>query len=140
MVKVTNEQYGSSSRSRHLQSNYNSIDSISHFLIDCKANNQFWKRCSKWWNSLTGFNMRDYPHIHESILFGFPGHSNDAIAINYCILYAKHFIYREKLDYQNMITIDFLSYLSHLKYILNIKKPICIAKNQIAKFEKLNNI
>ncbi len=29
------------------------------------------------------------------------GHSDDAIAINYCILYAKHFIYREKLNNQN---------------------------------------
>ncbi len=37
----------------------------------------------------------DYPHIQESILFGFPGDRNDAIAINYCILYAKHFIYRQ---------------------------------------------
>ncbi len=35
-----------------------------------------------------------------------------------------------------MLTIDFLSYLSHLKYILKIEKNICIAKNQIAKFQK----
>ncbi len=83
----------------------------------------------KWWHSLTGFNMRDYPHVHESILFGFPGNSNDAIAINYCILYAKHFIYRAKLNNQNILTIDFLSYLSHLKYILKIENNICIAKN-----------
>ncbi len=60
--------------------------------------------------------------------------------INYCILYAKHFIYREKLNNQNMLTIDVLSYLSHLKYILKIEKNICIDKNQIAKFEKFNNI
>ncbi len=71
----------------------------------------------------TGFNMIDYPHIHESILFfGFPGHSDNAIAINYCILYAKHSIYREKLNNQNILTIEFLSYLSHLKYILKIEK------------------
>ncbi len=95
---------------------------------------------AKWWHSLTGFNMRDYPHIHESILFGFPGHSDDAIAINYCILYAKHFIYRANSNNQNMLTIDFLSYLSHLKYILKIEKNTCIAKNQIVKFEKFNNI
>ncbi len=37
--------------------------------------------------------MRDYPNIHESI--GFPGHSDDAIAINYYILYAKHLITEE---------------------------------------------
>ncbi len=36
-------------------------------------------------------------YIPESILFGFPGSSNDAIAINYCTLYAKHYIYLEKL-------------------------------------------
>ncbi len=82
--------------------------------------------------------MRDYPHIHESILFGFLGHSYDGIAINY--LYAIHFIYRKKLNNQNMLTIDFLLYLSHLKYILKIEKNICIAKNQIDMFEKLNNI
>ncbi len=35
-------------------------------------------------------NIRDESHIHESILFGFPGRSDDAIVINYCILYAKH--------------------------------------------------
>ncbi len=66
--------------------------------------------------------MRDYPYIHESILFGFPWDSDDAFTINYYILYAKHFIYREKLNNQNMLTIDFLSYLSHLKYILKIEE------------------
>ncbi len=39
-----------------------------------------------------------------------------------------------------MLTIDFLSNLSHLKYILKIEKNICLAKNQIAKFEIFNNI
>ncbi len=92
-----------------------------------------------WWHSITGFNMSDYPHIHEWILLGFPGHSDDAFAIN-CILYPKHFIYREKLNNQNMLTIDFLSYLSHLKYMLKIEKNICIAKNKIDKFDKFNNI
>ncbi len=80
------------------------------------------KSWAKWWHSLTDFNMRDYSHKHESILFGFPGHSDYAIAISYSILYAKHFIYREKLNNQNMLTIDVLSYLSHLKYILKIEK------------------
>ncbi len=75
--------------------------------------------------------MRDYPHIHKSILFGFPGHSDEAIATNYCILDAKHFIYREKLNNQNMLNIDFLWYPSHLKYILKIeKKTSALPKNK----------
>ncbi len=105
------------------------MDLISHFLIDWKANNRFWKGWAKWWHSLAGFNIRDYPHIRESILFGFPGDNDDAIDIHYCILYAKHFIYREKLSNQNKSTSDFLGYLSHLKYVLKIeKKHVCIAK------------
>ncbi len=54
-------------------------------------------REAKWWQSMTGLNIKDESHIHESILFGFPGRSDDAIVINYCILYAKHYIYVEKL-------------------------------------------
>ncbi len=45
---------------------------------------------------MSGFNIRDEWHIHESILFGFPERSDDAIVINYCIVYAKHYIYLEK--------------------------------------------
>ncbi len=35
-------------------------------------------------------------HIHKSILFGFPGSSDGVIVINYCMLYAKYYIYLEK--------------------------------------------
>ncbi len=46
---------------------------------------------------MTGFNIREENHIHVSILFGFPGNSDDAIVTNYCILYAKYCVYLEKL-------------------------------------------
>ncbi len=48
---------------------------------------------------MTGLDIYDEPHIHKSILFRFPGKSDDAIVINYCIFYAKLFIYLEKLKY-----------------------------------------
>ncbi len=44
---------------------------------------------AKWWQSMTALNIRDESHIHESILFGFPGRSDDAIVINYCIYLEK---------------------------------------------------
>ncbi len=90
---------------------------------------------------MTGLNIRHESHIHKSILFGFPGRSDDAIVINYCILYAKHYIYLEKLkenEKQNTFNIDFLGYLSQLKYILKIEKSICIHNNQSIKFNKFN--
>ncbi len=73
----------------------NSIDSISHFYIECKANNKFWNGWAKWWHSLTGVNIRDYTHIHESILFGFPEDIDDVIAINY-LFYIQNFIFTEQ--------------------------------------------
>ncbi len=59
------------------------------------------------------------------------------------MLYAKHYIYLEKLKEENKkgeFNIDFLGYLCYLKYILKIEKSICNGKNQIAKFDKVNII
>ncbi len=74
---------------------------------------------------MTGLNIRDESHMHESILFGFLVGSDNAIVINYSMLYAKDYIYFEKINEntnQNTLNIDFLGYLSKLKYILKIEK------------------
>ena len=92
---------------------------------------------------MTRFNIRGESHIHESILFGFPGGSDNAIVTNYCLLYAKQYIYLKKLKESNndkTLYIDFLGYLSQLKYILKIEKSICIRRNQSVKFDKFNFI
>ncbi len=72
----------------------------------------------------------------------FPASSDDAIVINYCILYAKHYIYLEKLkeEEKREFNVDFLGYLCYLQYILKIEKSICNKKNEIAKFDKFNTI
>ncbi len=61
--------------------------------------------------NITNFNIREEDHIHESILFGFPGTSDGVIVINYCMLYAKSYIYLEKLKDNNKqpgFNVDFL--------------------------------
>ncbi len=50
---------------------------------------------------MVGIKDWEQNHIHESILFGIAGISNDAIAINYSILHANHYIYLEKLKDDN---------------------------------------
>ncbi len=45
---------------------------------------------------MTGFNISEKNHIHESNLFGLPGNGDDAIVMNYCILYANYYVYFEK--------------------------------------------
>ncbi len=59
------------------------------------------------------------------------------------MLYAKHYIYLEKLKEnrnQHGLNIDFFGYLYHLIYILKIEKGICIHKNQTTKFDQFNVI
>ncbi len=55
--------------------------------------------------------------------FGFPGNSNDILTLNFCILYAKYYIYIQKLSNSNKI--DFLNFLTYLKQKINIEKQIC---------------
>ncbi len=101
------------------------------------------KSWAKWLEATTGFNIGEQSYIHESILFRFSGSSNDAIAINYCMLYAKYYIYLTKLKEENKkreFNVDFLGYLCYLKYTLKIEKSICNRKNQITKFDKFSTI
>ncbi len=49
------------------------VGSISHSLIDCKRNSFYFENdCAKLLEAMTGFNIREQNHIHESILFGIP--------------------------------------------------------------------
>ncbi len=61
-------------------------ESILHFLFDCGRNNIGGKSWVKWWELLTGFNIREENPIHESILFEIPRYSDDTIVINYCTI------------------------------------------------------
>ncbi len=42
----------------------NDKDTISHFLIDCNSNKCFGKSWAKWWEAITGFNIREESHKH----------------------------------------------------------------------------
>ncbi len=97
-----------------------------------------WKTWGLWWKKLTNFNIRQQDDIIECIIFGFPGNTNNIIIMNYCIIYAKHFIYQKKINNDN--NIDFLSYLSLLKRHSIIEREICIAQRQEHKFIKFNPV
>ncbi len=59
---------------------------------------------------MIGFNIREENHIPKSILFGFPTNGDDAIVINYNILYAKYYIYLDKIkdnNKKNSFNVDF---------------------------------
>ncbi len=83
-------------------------------------------------------------HIYMNKFFlDFPRRSNDAIVINYCILYAKHYIYLEKLkenNNQSTLNIDFFFLTVQAQIYIKNRKSICTHNNQTMKFNKFNFI
>ncbi len=57
---------------------------------------------------------------HMNTDLGFPGTCNDILPLNFCILYAKYYIYNQKLSNSNKI--DFLNFLTYLIQEMNIEK------------------
>ncbi len=68
---------------------------------------------ASWWMNLTDFDISEDDTTFECILFGFPGQINNSILINYCILYAKFYIYTQTINNNN--NMEFLCYLPVLK-------------------------
>ncbi len=64
---------------------------------------------------------------HLSLITMFIRSQNNNL-INYCILYATYFIYKNKMN--GMDNICFLGYLSYFKKILNIEESICLSRHQ----------
>ncbi len=56
-------------------------------------------------------------NIEECVLFGFAGTCNGILTPNFCILYAKYYIYIQKLFNSNKI--GFLNFLTYLKQKIN---------------------
>ncbi len=92
-----------------------------------------------WWHSITGFNVREEDYIYEYILFGLPGKSDKTIVANYCILYAKQYIYLEKLKNKNTnFKVEFLGYgVTPKIYIKNGRKHMY---KKLLKNSSVNNI
>ncbi len=87
---------------------------------------------------LTGFDITIDKFIIECISFGFPGSSQNTKLINYWILYAKYFIYRNKMN--GMDNIGFLGYMAYLKMILTIEQSSCLAMHQGKAFNCFKSI
>ncbi len=84
--------------------------------------------------NLSGIVIRNSQVIEECILFGFPSNSDVMQVLNFCILYAKYYIYIQRLFNNN--TLD----LNQLKQALKTEENICKNNNNKEKFLKYNFI
>ncbi len=73
---------------------------------------------------------------NKNILFGFVGSNGIIDVLNYCILYAKYYIYTQRLFNQNKL--DVYVYLTFLKNTLTKEGQISINNNKLDKLEKIS--
>ena len=101
-----------------------SIDTIRHFFLFCNSSDQFWNSFFLWWNRVSDIQIPpEFDSLQESILFGFQSKADVFLVLNFCVLLAKYYIYRQKMYYNN--NVDFYDFLKELRYKLTIEKNIC---------------
>ncbi len=97
---------------------------------------EFWLhwQCN-WWVNLSGIVIRNSQVIEECILFGFPSNSDVMQLLNFCILYAKYYIYIQRLFNNN--TFDLYTCLNQA---FKTEENICKTNNKKEKSLKFNFI
>ena len=107
-----------------LCSNCNETDYLEHYFFNCKQVMHLWNSIEKWWKNVLEVTFKlDV----SSVLFGIPQISDDDVidVMNFCILYAKHYLHLKKLSGEHFFFIDYLKYI---KDKLEIEKMVCALK------------
>ncbi len=111
------------------------LDNLKHFFLFCNNVNAFWDSLFRWWNRMSDTQISpDFDELEESILFGFHAKGEIFIVLNYCILLAKYYIYRQRIHNGNCI--QFYDFLVELKYKLSLEKNICTINGTSQLFDK----
>ncbi len=75
------------------------------FYYSVLTSKHFGNHGLKWWFSVTKTEIRHVDHLQENILFGFDGSNGIIDVLNYCILYAKYYIYKDYLIKTNLMSL-----------------------------------
>ncbi len=99
------------------------VDDLTHFFIRCLKVKEFWLHWFNLWANLSDIVIKNSQVIEECLLFGFPSTSDVMQVLNFCILYAKYYIYIQRLFNTN--TPDHYTCLNQLKQTLKTEENIC---------------
>lgn len=106
-------------------------DTLQHFFWSCTAVEAFWHKIENW--LACNANLHVTFHATQT-LFGVPKTDTHAKVINFISLFAKHFIYRQRLFHAGELEI--VHFLRELRNKLGIEKFICSKENKPKKFAR----
>ena len=106
-------------------------DYLEHHFFMCKNVKQFWLAIENWWKNTIEVTFK---LDACNVLFGIPRINEDPIidVMNFCILYAKYYIYQQNLSNGEMF---FLDYVKLIKDKLEIEKTVCMLNHE-CNFDK----
>jgi len=107
-------------------------DDLEHYFGNCTHTQIFWNSFNTWWYSVTSINLNI--SLFE-VLFGVSNPFNEDLldALNYCLLFAKMFISKQK---KSKLDCFFYKYQVELKQRLEIEKTIYITNDKENIFDK----
>ena len=106
------------------------IDTIEHYIYFCNPVKNIWGQIEKWWNNISECKVI---LTKKHVIFGIYYDLKYFKAINYVILLAKLYIYKQKL---NNSILSFDNFVLYLKYNLKVEQYICEKNGDKIKFEK----
>lgn len=110
-------------------------DDLQHFFWSCPSVEAFWHKIENWLE--LNANIHSKFNVLQTI-FGLAKTDPQAKVITFISLFAKHFIYRQKLFYAGQLEI--IQFLRELRLKLSIEKYICTKENKLRKFACWNMI
>jgi hypothetical protein len=106
------------------------IDTIEHYIFECANVKQFWSKLENWWNDTSKHKaILTLKHV----IFGLYYDINHFANINYIILLAKFYIYRQRYAEKD---INLNHFIIILKSRLTIERMICENNNTLTTFDK----
>jgi hypothetical protein len=106
----------------------NELDDTVHYLFECPQVIPFWNNFMDWWNAMTNSVIF---LDKRSILTGFIGPQEIFNTLNACLLLAKWYVYKRKLDESEVF---FHIFLCDLKYNLDMEKTIALRNDKITRY------
>ena len=114
------------------------IDTIEHYLVLCQGLHTFWQSFHDWWIQVYNVNIR---LSTLDILFGVCNNEQDVVinALNFCLLYARYYIYKCKIKDAD---VEFAHFKQKLRNRLRYEECILIQSNKyddyVAKWHVLS--
>ena len=106
------------------------VDALVHYFVYCADVVIFWRQFGKMWKRIFEFW---FPLREVDIIFGVRSEIGDGNidTLNYCILFAKFYIYQTK---RNGDKIFFLKFLHMLKNRIEVFEAMYISQNKYEQF------